>query len=114
MFGMIKDIGGIVGISLCRPHLCESGECKIDDVIRHIEKYLSIGGEKTVCLGCDLDGIGRLPDGMENVSDLYRIADALSARNYSDSLIEDIFYNNAERFIEKHGILPFDNKNLKI
>ena len=114
MFGMIRDIGGIVGISLCRPHLCESGECKIDDVVRHIEKYLSLGGEKTVCLGCDLDGIGRLPDGMENVSDLYKIADAMSAKNYSDSLIEDIFYYNAFRFMEKHCILPFDNKNKNI
>ena len=114
MFCMIKDIGGIVGISLCRPHITESGECGIDDVVRHIEKYLSLGGESTLCLGCDLDGIGRLPDGMESIADLYRIADALAARNYSDSLIEDIFFGNASRFIIKQGILPFENKNLTI
>ena len=36
-------------------------------VVAHAEHYLSLGGEKAVCLGCDLDGIDRLPEGMSGV-----------------------------------------------
>jgi membrane dipeptidase len=106
MFRRIAKIGGIVGISLCRPHLTEKKDCGIDTVISHIEHYLSLGGEKTVCLGCDFDGVSDLPDGIENIGDIYRIAERLSRLNYTDSLIEDIFYNNADNFVNYNKITP--------
>lgn len=97
-FIKIAELGGLVGISLAPMHLTE-GECKISDIIRHIEHYLSLGGEDTVCLGCDLDGVGNLPKGIENVSDVAKIADELGRFNYTDTLIEKIFYANARNFI---------------
>ena len=101
-FCAIRDLGGIVGISLCREHLSADGEvCDAAAVIRHIEHYLSLGGEKTVCFGCDLDGTD-LPDGFAGIGDLHKIADGLTERGHSDDLIADICFGNAVRFVEKN------------
>lgn len=100
-FCEIVSLGGIVGISLAPMHLTSGyrEKCGISDVVAHIEHYLSLGGENTVCLGCDLDGVSSLPDGIESVSDLYKIADSLAQNNYTDALIGKIFYANARNFI---------------
>ncbi len=101
-FSRIAKMGGLVGVSLAPVHLTDSEVCRIDDIVRHMEYYLSIGGEDTLCLGCDLDGVVPLPEGIESVSDLYKIADALAKRGYGDGLIEKIFYNNARSFISRN------------
>lgn len=98
-FRRISRLGGIVGISLAPNHLTSGDKCTIDDIVAHIERYLSLGGEDTVCLGCDLDGVGHLPEGIDNVSDLYKIADKLAQNNYNEILIDKIFYANARNFI---------------
>ena len=98
-FKRIAKLGGIVGVSLAPMHLTNGDKCTIDDIAAHIEHYLSLGGEDTVCLGCDLDGVGHLPEGIENVSDLYKIAEKLAQNNYNEILIDKIFYANARNFI---------------
>ena len=101
MFSIIRDAGGLVGISMCPAHLSESGTADIADVLRHIEHYLSLGGEHTVCFGCDFDGIETTPDGISGPADLYRIADAMLRIGYSQSLIDALFYNNANDYFCK-------------
>ncbi len=98
-FMRISKLGGIVGISLAPMHLTKNEICTVDDAVRHIEHYLSLGGEDTVCLGCDLDGVDILPSGIKTVSDITKIADALGRINYTDALIKKIFYANARNFI---------------
>lgn len=97
-FEAIRDMGGVVGISLCRSHLAPGGKAGLDDIIRHIEHYLSLGGEDTIALGCDLDGTD-LPEGFSDVADLIKIADIMSELGHSNDLIEKLFYRNAEKFI---------------
>lgn len=101
-FRRICEMGGVVGISLAREHLSADDSCGIDDIIGHIEHYLEIGGENNLCLGCDLDGVTRLPDGIAGVSDLEKIADRLGQINYSDDQILKIFYGNGRRFISEN------------
>lgn len=101
LFSRITKAGGVVGISLAPQHLKKGGEADVCDVIRHIEHYMSLGGEDSVCLGCDLDGIERRPNGIDSVSDIAKIADALGRINYTDSLIKKIFYANARNFISR-------------
>lgn len=99
-FGLIRDLGGIVGLSLCPYHL--SGEhAGVDDIIRHADHYLSLGGENVLCLGCDLDGTD-LPDGFSDVRDLEKIQDAMVHEGYNDRLINKIFWANAKRFMENN------------
>lgn len=101
-FCAIRDLGGVVGISLCPAHLASADEPRdVNAIVRHIEHYLSLGGEKTVCMGGDLDGTN-LPDGFSGIEDLGKIAEALAVRGHSDALINAIFCGNAVRFIEKN------------
>ena len=104
-FGKLLKLGGIVGISLCPYHLCdEKGGCGVDRVLTHIEHYLSLGGEKAVCLGCDFDGIERTPAGLSSCAELPRLAESMSRIGYSDPLIEAILYENAASFFERNGV----------
>ena len=101
-FERVKELGGVVGISLCNLHLNGKENADIDDVVRHIEHYMSLGGEDTVALGCDFDGTDYLPRELQNVGDMTCLADRLSQLNYSDTLIDKIFYENAKNFIDKN------------
>ncbi len=102
-FTNIKNSGGIVGISFARPHLCGKSNslATIDNIIAHIEYFLGLDGQHTVCLGCDFDGINTPPKDISNIAELYRLADAMSAKNFSDELINAIFYQNAHNFLKK-------------
>lgn len=99
----IIKLGGIVGISLCPYHLKDMADskCTVADVVDHIEKYLCLGAEDVIGLGCDLDGTD-LPDGFTGINDLEIIAEELLKRNYSDELINKIFYRNFYNFIQKN------------
>jgi len=97
----IKKRGGIVGISLCRPHISASDNGEhvgIKDVIKHIDYYMSLGGENAVCFGCDFDG-AELPDDVQNASGIEKICDELKKIGYNDILIEKIMHKNADNFI---------------
>ena len=96
-FRAIAERGGIVGISLCPEHLC-AGKCDIEAVADHIRHYIRLGGENSVCLGCDFDGIGETPDGLENVSCLPRLADHLSAVGIPVRVTDKLFFDNAYGF----------------
>ena len=99
-FERVKKSGGIVGICLCPAHLAREPEkASLTDIIKHIEHYLSLGGEDTVAMGADLDGTD-LPIGFSSVADLEKIANELSRLHYTDTLIDKLFFANAERFIK--------------
>ena len=101
-FDQVRKSGGIVGISLCSLHITKSGEASIDDVVRHIEHYLSLGGENTVALGCDFDGTDMLPKGLSSLADMPKLSDRLAQLGYTDEQINKIFYQNAKDFIDKN------------
>lgn len=102
-FARISASGGIVGVPLVGPHLCDvsTRRAAISDVINHIEYFLGLDGQHTVCLGCDFDGTDSLPVEIDSIATLYRLADAMSARNFSDELIGAIFYQNAYNFLKR-------------
>ena len=103
-FSEIKRRGGIVGISLCAAHIATNGENEpvfIKDVIKHIDYYLSLGGENTVCFGCDFDGAD-MPDDIANIADIEKICAEMKKLGYDDILIEKIMHKNADEFISKN------------
>lgn len=101
-FNLIKNAGGIVGISMAPRHLSKDGHCGIGDVVAHIEHFYSIGGEDCLCLGCDFDGIDDTPAGLEAMDKLPRLSSELARLGYSDEQIDKLFYLNAKQFAEKH------------
>lgn len=102
-FTAIVNNKGIVGLNLHRYFIKESGEAVLQDILPHIEHFLSLGGEKTLALGTDFDGADMPYDvkGIENLSDFYEL---LLRKNYKEELIKDIFFRNAYKFCEN-----FDN-----
>ena len=99
-FQTLVKSGGVAGVNLYAEFVT-NGPCRMVDVIRHIEHFLSLGGERNVCLGGDLDGCRDLPEGISGVQDLRLLADELARLGYPDTLIHDIFMNNLSRVIRE-------------
>lgn len=97
----ILSSGGIIGLNLYRNFLIENGDATLDTIRAHIEHFLSRGAEEALCLGCDMDGAELLHD-IPDLSYLDRLAEHLSAHGYSQKLIDDLFFENAYRFAQKH------------
>ncbi len=95
-FRAIRDLGGVVGLNL---YLHFVGESTMDALVAHVEHFLALGGEKTLCLGGDMDGCEALAGGMTGMQDMPKLYDALKARGYGEALLEDIFWNNLRRLI---------------
>lgn len=90
--------GGVAGINFYADFVGESPN--IYDIVRHIEHFMELGGEKTLAIGGDLDGCDSLPEGIkgiENVSDLY---EALLRENYGEDVLRGIFYENLLGLVE--------------
>lgn len=99
MYRAIVKLGGLAGINFNPAFL--GGKADIDAVVRHIEHFLSLGGEKAVCLGGDLDGVTQLPEGIRGVQDMGMIYERLLRMNYSEDLCRGIFYGNTLAVMER-------------
>ncbi len=96
MFRAIRDSGGAAGLNLYTPFIGGEG---MDAVLRHVDRFLSLGGERCLCLGLDLDGCSALSGGLRGVQDVPLLWEALSERGCGSALLEDIFFNNLLRVL---------------
>lgn len=102
-FKRLIALGGIVGLNLCAHHIKDcnkDGYARPEDMIPHIEHFLSLGGENHIAIGGDLDGAS-LPEGMTTIDHVMLLADAMAKRGYSEELIRKIFSGNALSFIRQ-------------
>ncbi|MBR6812809.1 MAG: membrane dipeptidase [Oscillospiraceae bacterium] len=97
-FSHIVKCGGVAGLNMYADFLGDKVDMAC--VVRHIENFMSLGGEKNVALGGDLDGCDRLPEGMNGLQDMPLIYEALLRLNYNEDVVRDIFYNNLKRVVQ--------------
>ena len=71
-----------------------------DKIVEHIDHAVKVAGVDHVGLGSDFDG-ATMPIGMEDVSKLPRITDALLEKGYSEPDIEKILGGNILRVMEQ-------------
>ena len=71
-----------------------------EKIIEHIDHAVKVAGADHVGLGSDFDG-ATMPFGMEDVSKLPKITDALLKKGYSESDIEKILGGNILRVMEQ-------------
>lgn len=102
-FAAITASRGLVGLTLCPDHLAEHTATSTD-LLRHLDHFLSLGGEDTVALGTDFDGIQSTPTDLLATRDLVSLTERMAKIGYSATLIEKLFYKNAEAFFGKHTI----------
>jgi membrane dipeptidase len=95
---IITEQKGIIGLNLYEKFLGVENGAGLCSVIRQIEHFCSLGAEHTICFGCDFDGC-TVSDDLCGIDKLYKIANGLARENYSDELINGIFFDNANAFI---------------
>lgn len=104
-FLALKKSGGGAGINLAPEFLTldepKKRRAELLDVFAHIEHFLSLGGEKSLFLGCDMDGISRYPKGLSGVECLSNLYEYLLKKNYPENLVKDIFYDNLKEILFK-------------
>lgn len=106
-FKIILDCDGIVGINFHNEFLNNNlKKAKMIDILRHVEHFLELGGENSICFGSDFDG-GTLPKDIKGSSSLQQIYEMFLKHKYSESIINKIFYENALKFFEN-----FDNQRI--
>ena len=100
-FEIIRSMGGIVGINFCKDFLKEDGNADFSDIKRHIDHFLSLSGERTLCIGSDFDGADMPKDinGIESIKSLYNY---LLNDGYDKCLLDDLFFNNAYNFFANY------------
>lgn len=98
-FCEIVKRGGVAGINLYTEFLAKNAT--LYDVIKHIEHFMSLGGEKNIALGGDLDGCDSLPEGLGGIEDMGNLYELLLRENYREDVVRGIFYNNMYEMVEK-------------
>ena len=77
---------GYIGINFCPEFLREGGRAAIDDVVRHMDAYMELGGEDCVGFGSDFDGISETPEGLATAADFPKVLEELAkARVYASA-----------------------------
>lgn len=90
--------GGVQGITFVRDFL--QGTENLDRVVDHIWHSVNVvGDDRHTALGSDFDGVETPVDGLEDVTQLPRLAEALSLRGFSDESVGRILgYNYYDFF----------------
>ncbi|MFN7250089.1 MAG: dipeptidase [Anaerobacillus sp.] len=91
---------GLVGIVFNPPFLTETGTASIKDIVRHIEHFCALGGEKHICLGSDFDGIAQFVKDLEDASKYQLLINEL-LKYYTEEQVAGFAYNNFLNFIPK-------------
>lgn len=105
-FIKIRDSGGLVGLNLISFFLNDDpAKAGIEDILRHAEHFLSLGGEDTLAIGADWDG-GALKDfPLAGIQDIPLLYEFFLRRGYSERLVDKIFFANAADFFKREKLL---------
>ena len=94
MFLEICKTGGVAGFNQCAPFV--GAEPDMNTSCDHFVHFLELDPDgKHIALGGDLDGCDELPKGFDGVQSYPALAQQLKQRGVDDSMISDIFWNNA-------------------
>ena len=100
-FKEIARRGGIVGINFCKSFLNgDRDKAGFPDLLRHIERMLSLGGENVIAIGSDFDGT-TVPDGMGSVENLADVGNYLLRAGLGETQVEKIMGGNAYEFLRR-------------
>ena len=98
-FTAIINTNGVAGLNMYAGFLGDDPD--FDTVVSHLEHFLALGGENNVSMGGDWDGITQMPRGMSGIQDMEKLYEHLLRRNYSESLLEKVFYFNLMRVVNE-------------
>ena len=73
----------------------------LEDVVRHCEHIREVAGVDHVGVGGDYDGVGELPQGLEDVSCYPALLEALAERGWSDDDLGKLTSGNIVRVLRE-------------
>lgn len=100
-FEVVRNRHGLVGINFCKEFLNEKQNATFDDIRRHVEHFLALGGENNLAFGSDFDGADVLKD-VEDVRKAQDLYEYFLIKNYNENMLKKIFFKNAFDFIFKN------------
>lgn len=89
---------GVVGLNFYRDFIGRTRD--LDAVHAHLYHILQLGGVQTVALGGDWDGCHPIDD-LKYINDLTKLYEYLLSKNYSESFLQDFFFNNLMRVVRE-------------
>lgn len=92
---------GLLGVILY-PHYLRIGAVwgKMEDVFRHLDHWLSLGGEDHVAIGSDMGGVVLLKE-IGDIAGMPRLHDALVKR-FGETLSRKILFDNAMGYLKRN------------
>lgn len=99
-FQAICDLGGTAGLNLYGPFLTDGPRVTLDDLRRHLDHFLDLGGEGHLALGADLDGCSVLPEGFAALNDYETLGRYLADAGYPDETIQNLFCNSLMKVVK--------------
>ncbi len=100
-FCLLRDRGGLVGINFYKAFLREGPGACMQDILRHIDHFLALGGENVVCMGSDFDG-AEVPADLGDIEGVPRLRRLMRQHGYSEALIERLLFRNAAEFFRRN------------
>ena len=89
--------GGLIGLNYARSFLSDGREGSLDDLYRHVCRFLELGAGECLALGSDYDGTDIHPD-LDSAEKSLGIRDYLIGRGIPARTADGILFDNAWRF----------------
>lgn len=93
MFRAIVQTGGIVGINFYQAFVGGDAH-SFDTLLRHVDHFLELGGENTLCFGGDMDGCEKLCGGMRGLQSIPTLYETFRRHGYDSALLDKLFFQN--------------------
>lgn len=102
-FNVIKQARGIVGITFCKDFLKENSDyVTFDDIRKHVDHFLDLGGEDTIAFGSDFDG-AVVPECIDSIVKINNLYEYMCIKNYKENILKKLFFENAYNFLIKNN-----------
>ena len=87
---------GVIGLNFYEEFV--GGSRDLDMIRAHLDRLLELGGGKTAALGGDWDGCDTMA-GLPAIDSLPRLYEHLLRHGYTETVVQDLFYNNLMRVV---------------
>jgi len=91
--------GGLIGLNYAKDFLSDSGRGSLDDLYRHVCRFLELDAGNCLALGSDFDGTDVHPD-LDSVEKSVSIYSYLTRHGIPEDTADGILFGNAWRFFK--------------
>lgn len=92
---------GIIGLNFYKAIITEKHNPKFSDLLKHAEHMLELGAKDNLSIGSDFDGADIISK-IKGIQDIEKLAEYFLKHNYSETLVNKIFFDNAYNFFDSN------------